>query len=94
MFNEEELKHYEKLLNKLGVKDGESQQRVLEFMYTLGTIIYNDGVAQGIIDVSMEKLSELMVDMQPATINAREGQNLDASKRDEIRAKAVREALA
>ena len=52
------------------------------------------GVAQGIIDVSMEKLSELMVDMQPATINAREGQNLDASKRDEIRAKAVREALA
>ena len=52
------------------------------------------GVAQGIIDVSMEKLNELMVDMQPATINAREGSNLDASKRDEIRAKAVREALA
>ncbi len=44
MFNEEELKHYEKILNKLGVKDGESQQRVLEFMYTLGTIIYNKSV--------------------------------------------------
>ena len=46
MFNEEELKHYEKLLNKLGVKDGESQQRVLEFMYTLGTIIYNKYVVE------------------------------------------------
>ena len=44
MFNEEELKHYEKILNKLGVNDGESQQRVLEFMYTLGTIIYNKSI--------------------------------------------------
>ena len=44
MFNEEELKHYEKILDKLGAKDGESQQRVLEFMYTLGTIIYNKSV--------------------------------------------------
>ncbi len=51
------------------------------------------GAAQGVIDVSMEKLSELMVDMQPATINAREGKNLDAAQRDELRAKAVREAL-
>ena len=44
MFNEEELKYYEKILNNLGLKDGESQQRVLEFMYTLGTIIYNKSV--------------------------------------------------
>ena len=44
MFNEEELKHYEKILNNFGLKDGESQQRVLEFMYTLGTIIYNKSV--------------------------------------------------
>ena len=46
MFNDEELIHYEKILNKLGVKDGESQQRVLEFMYTLGTIIYNKSVVE------------------------------------------------
>ncbi len=44
MFNEEELKHYGKVLNNLGLKDGESQQRVLEFVYTLGTIIYNKSV--------------------------------------------------
>lgn len=44
MFNKEELKHYEKILNNLELKDGESQQRVLEFMYTLGTIIYNKSV--------------------------------------------------
>ena len=46
MFNEEELKHYEKILKNLGLKDGESQQRVLEFMYTLGTIIYNKSVVE------------------------------------------------
>ena len=44
MFNEEELKHYEKILNRLGLKDGESQRRVLEFVYTLGTLIYNKSV--------------------------------------------------
>ena len=53
MFNEEELKHYEKVLNRLGLKDGESQQRVLEFVYTLGTIIYNKSVETGIIAFNM-----------------------------------------
>ena len=46
MFNEEELKHYGKILNNLGLKDCESQERVLEFMYTLGTIIYNKSVVE------------------------------------------------
>ena len=46
MFNKEELKHYEKILNKLEIKDSESQQRVLEFIYTLGTIIYNKSVVE------------------------------------------------
>ena len=40
-----------------------------------------------------EALSELNVDMQPATVNAREGRTLEPSERDAIRAKAVREAL-
>ena len=51
------------------------------------------GAAQGLLDISLEKLGELMVDMQPATINAREGKNLEPAQRDELRAKAVREAL-
>ncbi len=51
------------------------------------------GSSSGLLDVSLEKLGELMVDMQPATINAREGKNLDAAGRDELRAKEVREAL-
>ena len=46
MFKEEELIHYEKILKRLGVEDGDSQQRVLEFMYTLGTIIYNKSVVE------------------------------------------------
>lgn len=51
------------------------------------------GAASGMIDVSLQTLGELMVDMQPATVNAREGKTLDAAQRDELRAKAVREAL-
>lgn len=46
MFNEEELIQYEKILKRLGIEDGDSQQRVLEFMYTLGTIIYNKSVVE------------------------------------------------
>ena len=46
MFKEEELIHYEKILKRLGIEDGDSQQRVLEFMYTLGTIIYNKSVVE------------------------------------------------
>ena len=42
MFSEDELKHYEKIFNKLDINDGDSQQRILEFLYTLGTIIYNE----------------------------------------------------
>ena len=52
------------------------------------------GAAQGLFDVKLEKIGELFADLQPATINAREGKNLEASQRDALRAAAVREALA
>lgn len=51
------------------------------------------GAAQGLLEQDIEKLGELMIDMQPATINAREGIDLDSARRDEIRAKTVRESL-
>ncbi len=52
------------------------------------------GAAQGVIEQNLETIGELMIDMQPATINAREGVDLDAQRRDEIRAAKVRESLA
>ncbi len=52
------------------------------------------GAAQGLFDVRLEKIGELFADLQPATINAREGKNLEPAERDALRAAAVREALA
>lgn len=51
------------------------------------------GAAGGLINVACEELSRLLIEMQPATVNAHEGKALSASERDVIRASAVREAL-
>lgn len=51
------------------------------------------GSARGILDIPIEKLNELLVNMQPATISAANGKHIDARQRDCLRADAVREAL-
>lgn len=51
------------------------------------------GVSQGMIEVDVEKLNELTVSLQPATINARKREDLKASQRDIIRAQEIREAF-
>lgn len=51
------------------------------------------GVAQNIFDVEIERINELIAGMQPATINAAEGKDLEPSSRDEVRARLVRESL-
>lgn len=52
------------------------------------------GAARGILDVSIEKINELIVNMQPATVSAANENADTAPERDAIRAAAVREALA
>ena len=42
MFSEDELKSYEEIFNQLGIASQEEQKQVLEFMYSIGTIIYNN----------------------------------------------------
>lgn len=51
------------------------------------------GASGGLLDISAELLSTLLIDTQPATINTKEGKALSTSERDVIRAKAVRDAL-
>ena len=51
------------------------------------------GSARGILNIPIEKLNELLVNMQPATISAANGKHIDARQRDCLRADAVREAL-
>ncbi len=52
------------------------------------------GAARGILDVSIEKINELIVNMQPATVSAANENADTAAARDAVRATAVREALA
>lgn len=42
MFNEDETKDYGKLFEKIGLTDKSTQEKVLTFLYTLGTIMYNN----------------------------------------------------
>ena len=42
MFSEYELQSYEQLFNQLGITSQEEQKQVLEFMYSISTIIYNN----------------------------------------------------
>lgn len=51
------------------------------------------GSVAGKLNVPIETVNELMISMQPATINVMASQKLEPKDRDEIRAKTVREKL-
>lgn len=81
----------DKIFRALGILKNARLMSCEEFMQLSSLVRL--GAAEGLLDVSLEALSELNVDMQPATVNAREGRTLEPAERDAIRAKAVREAL-
>lgn len=51
------------------------------------------GSVAGEINVPIETVNELMISMQPATINAMSGTRLEAKERDRVRAETVRSKL-
>jgi protein arginine kinase len=52
------------------------------------------GVSEGILDIPAEKLRELTVLLQPATLNAVSGKVLTQTERDVLRSQKIREELA
>lgn len=64
---------------------------VKEFMTLVSKVRL--GAVAGFINVKPETVDELMISMQPATINAAAGKNLDSRERDIERAKQVRQRL-
>lgn len=52
------------------------------------------GVSQGILSIPTEKLREMTVVLQPATLNAESGRVLTQTERDILRSQKVREELA
>lgn len=44
MFSENELKSYEEIFIQIGITNQQEQKQVLDFLYSMGTIIYNNRV--------------------------------------------------
>ena len=42
MFTEDEVNEYDKEFCKIGLTDVAEQKKILEFLYTFGTIVYNN----------------------------------------------------
>ena len=63
-----------------------------EFMELIS--IVRLGATKGLFDIPIEKINELIVSMQPATISASNPEAATPALRDAYRAKVVREALA
>ena len=42
MFSEDEVSDYNKLFSEIGLTDETTQKKILEFLYTFGTIAYNN----------------------------------------------------
>ncbi len=80
----------DKIFRALGVLKNARLLSTDEFMELISVVRL--GAARGLIDIEIEKLNELIVNMQPATISAAT-QAEGAAARDLIRAKNVREAL-
>ena len=62
-----------------------------EFMTLISRVRY--GAVSGMLKVDLKTINELMVSLQPATINAFVGRTLNEDERDVERAKIVRERL-
>lgn len=62
-----------------------------EFMELISNVRL--GITMKIIDASLETINELINQVQPSTLIAAAGRNLDTKQRDELRARIVREKL-
>ena len=82
----------DKIFRALGVLRNARLLSTDEFMELISVVRL--GAARGLIDVGIEKINELIVNMQPATISASNSEANNPAARDAYRAKAVREALA
>ncbi len=82
----------DKMFRALGILQNARLLSTDEFMELISLVRL--GAARGIIDTPIEKINELIVSMQPATISAAHDDAGSPTARDSVRAKTVREALA
>lgn len=82
----------DKIFRALGVLKNARLLSTDEFMELISVVRL--GAARGLVEVPVEKINELIVNMQPATVSAANADATNPTARDAVRAKAVREALA
>ncbi len=82
----------DKIFRALGILKNARLLSTNEFMELMS--IVRLGAAKGLVDIPIEKINELTVSMQPATISASNPEAATPALRDAYRAKTVREALA
>jgi len=85
----ESLKFQDILWRSYGTLKNARVMNFDEFMNAVS--IVKVGVTAGEIDISNEKINELLFTMQPATLNVEFGQTLDRQVRDAKRAEKIRE---
>lgn len=81
----------DKIYRAYGIMKNAHMMSWSEFM-SLASLV-RLGVSQGVLEVDYEKINELFICTQPATLNAQNGGNLDAGERDVIRARQIKETL-
>ncbi len=84
-------RYIDKIWRSYGILQNAYLLKSKEFMELISFVRL--GSACGILDVGLQKIYELMIDMQPATLNAFEGRELSVQERDALRAKSVKEKL-
>ncbi|MBO5411177.1 MAG: protein arginine kinase [Clostridia bacterium] len=81
----------DKIYRALGVLRNARLLSTDEFMELISVVRL--GAARGVLETNLEKLNELIVSMQPATVSVMNANADTPSQRDVVRAAAVREAL-
>lgn len=81
----------DKIFRALGILKSARLLTTDEFMELASLVRL--GIAKGMIETSIEKINELIVSMQPATISAANPDAATPTQRDAIRAAKVREAF-
>lgn len=81
----------DKIWRSYGILCTARQLSTEEFMSLISNVRL--GSTLKVLDVGLETINELINEVQPSTLTSNAGRNLDPHKRDELRAKIVREKL-
>lgn len=84
-------RYIDKIQRSYGILKTAHMMSCREFMELVSFVRL--GSASGLIETDIQALDELMIDMQPATINAAEGKSFTVNERDVFRAAEIKKKI-